>query len=111
VGHGLWMVRLTKAAAEQVKRLRGEAAPGGKVLRLFVADGGCSGRSFGMAFEDAREGDRLCESGGVRVGGAGGSEEVFAGAEVDFEGGLDGRGFQVRSPSARHTCGCGKSFR
>ena len=34
----------------------------------------------------------------------------LAGAEVDFEEGLEGARFIIRNPNAKTTCGCGSSF-
>jgi iron-sulfur cluster assembly protein len=32
------------------------------------------------------------------------------GTEVDYSGGLNGKGFVFNNPNANRTCGCGESF-
>ena len=32
------------------------------------------------------------------------------GCRVDFDDGLNGKGFEIQNPNAQITCGCGKSF-
>ena len=34
----------------------------------------------------------------------------LGGSSIDFDDGLQGRGFEIRNPNAKTTCGCGKSF-
>ena len=38
------------------------------------------------------------------------SLEYMQGSEVDFDDGLNGKGFDIRNPNASSTCGCGRSF-
>ena len=32
------------------------------------------------------------------------------GTELDYSGGLNGKGFEFKNPNASRTCGCGESF-
>ena len=34
----------------------------------------------------------------------------LVGTQLDFSGGLNGKGFQFINPNAERTCGCGESF-
>ena len=34
----------------------------------------------------------------------------LVGTELDFSGGLNGKGFEFKNPNASRTCGCGESF-
>jgi iron-sulfur cluster assembly protein len=34
----------------------------------------------------------------------------LAGTTLEFEGGLNGKGFNFNNPNASRTCGCGESF-
>ena len=34
----------------------------------------------------------------------------LAGTELEFTGGLNGKGFVFNNPNASRTCGCGESF-
>jgi iron-sulfur cluster assembly protein len=33
-----------------------------------------------------------------------------SGLELDYEGGLNGKGFVFHNPNAKKSCGCGNSF-
>jgi len=79
-------------------------------LRLFIEDGGCSGMQYGMSFDALKEGDAEFETEGVRVLVDPKSLSHLDGTTVDFDDGLQGRGFEIKNPNAKSTCGCGKSF-
>jgi iron-sulfur cluster insertion protein len=38
------------------------------------------------------------------------SLQYLAGAEIDYQEGLEGAQFVIRNPNATTTCGCGSSF-
>jgi iron-sulfur cluster assembly protein/iron-sulfur cluster insertion protein len=38
------------------------------------------------------------------------SAAYLNGSQVDFDDGLQGKGFEIKNPNAQSTCGCGKSF-
>ncbi len=105
------VLRLTAAAADEVKALRaGDPANLGKPLRIFVEGGGCSGMQYGMVFDERREGDHVGEFHGVEVVVDAVSAEHLQGTVVDFSDELTGGGFKIANPKARQSCGCGKSF-
>lgn len=79
-------------------------------LRVFVENGGCSGQQYGMSFDEAKTGDAAFESEGVTVLIDPASQSYLKGVSIDFDDGLQGRGFEIRNPNAKSTCGCGKSF-
>lgn len=87
-----------------------ELATPGKRLRLSVESGGCSGMQYGMSFDEAKDGDTAVESEGVAILIDPKSAEHLKGLHVDFDDGLQGRGFEIKNPNAKSTCGCGKSF-
>jgi iron-sulfur cluster assembly protein len=80
---------------------------------VFVAGGGCSGLSYGMAFEsNIQEYDTVVEVGdGVRVVIDDTSLMYLQGATIDYVDSLMGGGFRIDNPNAVSTCGCGHSFR
>ena len=39
-----------------------------------------------------------------------GSAAYLSGTRIDFDDGLQGKGFEIQNPNAQSTCGCGKSF-
>jgi iron-sulfur cluster insertion protein len=98
-------------AVAKVKELIAEEGNPNLQLRVYVSGGGCSGFQYGFAFEEAAgEGDIQIERDGVRVLIDPVSLQYLAGAQVDFQDGLDGSRFVIKNPNAKSTCGCGSSF-
>ena len=81
-----------------------------KKLRVFVEGGGCSGFQYGMSFDRPKADDQVFETEGVQVLLDPASPAYLAGTSIDFDDGLQGKGFEIRNPNAQSTCGCGKSF-
>ena len=104
------MISLTPQAVQKIHSLEEGISDDGKFLRIFVEPGGCSGLEYGMSFDLRKEDDELLESSGVRVLMDPTSLSYLDGSEVDFDDGLNGKGFEIRNPNAETTCGCGKSF-
>ncbi len=106
------MITLTVTAADQVRRLLQERAQVAHGLRIFVHAGGCAGMQYGMAFEaQAREGDAVLESQGVRLYVDPFSAAYLQGACIEYIDEPEGVGFRVENPNATSTCACGLSFR
>lgn len=102
---------LTPSAAEQIRKLLARDSRQGCGLRVSVADGGCSGFSYKLGFDDQHKPDDLdLELNGVRVFIDQGSARYLAGTVIDFVPGLYGGGFKFTNPNATATCGCGTSF-
>lgn len=101
----------TPAAAAKVAELIIEEGNAELKLRLYVTGGGCSGFSYGFAFDDAvAEDDSLMVTEGVALVVDAMSLQYVLGARVDFEDGLAGSRFVIHNPNAQTTCGCGSSF-
>lgn len=80
-------------------------------LRVGVRAGGCSGYSYQLEFtSDRRESDSVIEKDGIRLLVDPKSEGFLKGTELDWSGGLNGKGFIFTNPNATGTCGCGESF-
>ncbi len=103
------MIELTDNAACQVNRML-SGVEEGKLLRIYVEPGGCSGFEYAMSVDFPKEDDLLGESRGVRYALAADSFDYLKGSEVHFDDGLAGKGFEIRNPNAQSSCGCGKSF-
>ena len=104
-------VTLTEEAAVEVRRMiAADAEPGGKALRVYVEQGGCSGMQYGLVFDTQRDDDRVMESEGVPVVMDAISAEYLRGSVVDFSDDLNDSGFKITNPNAKVSCGCGKSF-
>ena len=105
------MITLTNTAVDHVKRLVGEQGREDLALRVFVSPGGCSGMSYGMAFDnETQEGDIFYEQDGVKVWVDEMSLMYLTGAEIDFVDKLMGGGFTINNPNAVKSCACGSSF-
>lgn len=104
-------LEFTPAAAAKVAELILEEGNPNLKLRLYVTGGGCSGFSYGFAFDDqVAEDDTLIVTEGVSLVVDAMSQQYVLGARVDFEEGLEGSRFVIHNPSAQTTCGCGSSF-
>ena len=104
------VVGLTSGAAEEVKSLLEKPENTGKMFRVYVEQGGCSGMQYSMVFDEQRPDDLSLLMHGVSVLVDPFSAQYLRGAVVDFSEDLVGGGFKISNPSARQSCGCGKSF-
>ena len=105
------LVSLTDAAAAKVMELRAREGKAEASLRLFVKSGGCSGFSYGLAFDDSRaEDDRVEFHGEVPIVIDAFSAQYVDGAEIDYVDSLMGSGFAINNPNAVSSCACGSSF-
>ncbi|RMH58959.1 MAG: iron-sulfur cluster assembly accessory protein [Candidatus Hydrogenedentota bacterium] len=106
-------IEVTERALKELRRIiedRG-VEKDGIGLRLGVRDGGCSGFSYVMDFEDAaKEQDQVFDIDGVRIFLDPKAYFFLNGMTVDFEESLMNRGFVFKNPNAVKTCSCGKSF-
>lgn len=106
------ILNLTPLAAQKIRSLLEAKGLPNHGLRVFVQGGGCSGLSYGMAFEDQTEdGDEVIERDGVRVFVDQISAMYLSGAQIDYTESLMGGGFKIENPNAVSSCGCGHSFR
>ncbi|MDB5202879.1 MAG: iron-sulfur cluster assembly accessory protein [Ferruginibacter sp.] len=104
-------VKFTASAVSEIKRLMNE--PGfdsAKILRVGVKGGGCSGMTYVLDFDHKTDKDEQYEIEGVPVIIEKAHGIYLMGMEVNWEGGLNSRGFTFNNPNASSTCGCGTSF-
>jgi iron-sulfur cluster assembly accessory protein len=122
-------IEVTKEAVSQVQTLIKAQKPGTGV-RVFVqaggGGGGCgdgcgcgagaeaSGPSFGLAFDNPRNGDEVVAVDGLKIIVDPMSAEFVNGAKIDFVQSLDATGFTIVPPNQTHPnapigsgCGCG----
>jgi iron-sulfur cluster insertion protein len=100
----------TAAAAKVSELIQEEGNPNLK-LRIYVSGGGCSGFSYGFAFDDKMgDDDTLIDKDGVGLVVDAMSLQYLVGADIDYEDGLEGSRFVIHNPNAQTTCGCGSSF-
>jgi iron-sulfur cluster assembly protein len=105
-------VTLTEKAAQQVQRLMAENnIPSDHGLRLGVKGGGCSGLTYVLGFDaQPKESDTTFHAHGVTIYVDPKSLFFLSGTELDFQDGLNGKGFVFNNPNATKSCGCGHSF-
>ena len=104
------MITLTKRAAKKVRELEESESSSGKLLKISVVKGGCSGYEYRLQFDRKEDADVEVESYNVRILISSNCAAQLEGAEMDFDDGLTGKGFEIHNPNAAATCGCGKSF-
>lgn len=106
------MIQVSETAAKRIHALKAEdGVTGDSFLRVFVKRGGCSGFSYKMEFDTTmKDGDKVFEANGAKVVVDGASLLYLLGMTLDYEGGLNGKGFIFSNPNATKTCGCGSSF-
>lgn len=80
-------------------------------VRVGVKGGGCSGLAYEMKFDqETRENDQVFEDKGVKLVVEMKSLLYLYGTELDYTGGLNGKGLFFNNPNASRTCACGESF-
>ncbi len=103
------MISLTPSAVDKVKgyldQEKAKLPQGG--LRVYVQSGGCCGVRYGLALDEASEGDQVFETDGIRVIVDPTSLELLRGAEIDFKDDPKGGGFAVKNPNTTPACDCG----
>ncbi|TAE52459.1 MAG: iron-sulfur cluster assembly accessory protein [Bacteroidetes bacterium] len=104
-------VILTESAARELKAIRDrDQVSSDKKLRVGVKGGGCSGMSYILDFDQKGDFDDELEINGLQVLVDRRHALYIMGMEVDFQSGLNDRGFVFINPNAKTTCGCGTSF-
>jgi iron-sulfur cluster assembly protein len=104
-------VTFTEGAINEIKRLMAEDGfDTSRRLRVGVKGGGCSGMSYVLGFDDREEGDEEFEIQGIPVLLNPSHQIYLYGMQIDWQGGLNSRGFTFNNPNASTTCGCGSSF-
>lgn len=106
------MIKVNDTARLQVQKIitSGEH-PQEAFLRVGVEGGGCSGLMYNLSFDtELRETDKVFEDNGIKVVIDKKSFLYLVGTELQYTGGLNGKGFVFVNPNASRTCGCGESF-
>jgi iron-sulfur cluster assembly protein len=104
-------VSFTQGAIEEIKRLMND--PGfdqSQFLRVGVKGGGCSGMTYILGFDAKQADDEVYEVDGISFIMNKSHGLYLMGMQVDWQDGLNSRGFVFNNPNASKTCGCGSSF-
>lgn len=104
-------VSFTEGALAELKRLIAEPGFDSSLeLRIGVKGGGCSGLSYVLGFDSRKDSDTVYTFEGISFLMEKAHELYLFGMQVDWQGGLNSRGFTFSNPNASATCGCGTSF-
>jgi iron-sulfur cluster insertion protein len=102
---------VTAAAIKKLRAFQAENAEfAGQSFRVYVQGGGCSGFSYGFAFDQPTADDFIWNADGFPIACDPLSAQYLRGATVDYVEDLQSSGFVVKNPNARGSCGCGSSF-
>ncbi len=106
------MITVSENAKEHALQLmKEENRPADSFIRVGVEGGGCSGLSYKLEFDNVmHEGDQMFEDKGIKIVVDRKSFLYLVGTELEYTGGLNGKGFVFNNPNAARTCGCGESF-
>ena len=106
------MIRVSDNGKAQVVKLKDDQSVAQEAfIRVGVKGGGCSGLTYLMDFDTQLEDDdKVFEDKGVQIVVDKKSFLYLVGTELDYAGGLNGKGFSFINPNANRTCGCGESF-
>jgi iron-sulfur cluster assembly protein len=104
-------VTLTAGAILEIRKLmNAEGFDATQKLRIGVKGGGCSGMTYVLGFDQATDKDSHFEIDGIGCIMDKSHEMYLYGMQVDWQDGLNNRGFTFKNPNASTTCGCGTSF-
>lgn len=104
-------VTLTERAKKEIRKLIQQQELGEDFgLRLGVEGGGCAGMNYVLGFDQKKDGDEEYSIDGIKVFMHKAHGLYLIGMQVDFQNGLNARGFTFSNPNAASTCGCGTSF-
>ncbi len=104
-------VTFTEGAVRELHKLKEQQEIGDDFgLRIGVEGGGCAGMNYLLGFDQKKDGDSEYGIAGIRVFMNKAHGLYLAGMEIDFQSGLNARGFTFNNPNATKTCGCGTSF-
>ncbi|MBD3863325.1 MAG: iron-sulfur cluster assembly protein [Olleya marilimosa] len=107
------MIKVSDTAKKKVIELMNDDGfnPSTDYVRVGVKSGGCSGLSYDLKFDKAKEDeDKVFEDNDVKIIVDKKSFLYLIGTTLEYSGGLNGTGFVFNNPNANRTCGCGESF-
>ena len=106
------MITVSASAKDYLDRLMAEEKRDEETfVRVGVKGGRCSGLEYNLHFDRERKaGDELYEDKGIKIVVDMKSLLYLYGTELDYSGGLNGKGLVFKNPNASRTCSCGESF-
>ncbi len=104
-------ITITPNGADHVRSFMAAEGIEDGILRVAIKGGGCSGLTYVLDIAgETRDDDKIITQNGVTLAVDKKSYIFLAGTELDYSGGLNGKGFVFNNPNAKKACGCGTSF-
>jgi iron-sulfur cluster assembly protein len=104
-------VSFTEGAKKELRKLKDQQELSDDFgVRVGVEGGGCSGMNYVLGFDQKKDGDQEFDVEGIKIFMHKAHGLYLAGMEIEFQDGLNARGFTFNNPNAKSTCGCGTSF-
>lgn len=106
------MITVSDAAKAYIEKLM-QDTPSDKerFVRVGVRGGGCSGLEYQLDFDSEKKpDDEVYTDKGITIVVDKKSLLYLFGTELDYTGGLNGKGLFFNNPNATRTCSCGESF-
>ncbi len=107
------MIKISETAKSKIVNLMQEDGFDARLhyVRVGVKSGGCSGLSYDLKFDkELTPEDKVFEDNSIKIAVEKKSFLYLIGTTLEYEGGLNGKGFVFNNPNANRTCGCGESF-
>jgi iron-sulfur cluster assembly protein len=108
---GALTIKITSDAVNHIRSFGKIEGKDKTNLRVAVKGGGCSGLTY--VFELAKnpsDNEKVISENGMELYVDKKSYIFLAGTTLEYQGGLNGKGFVFHNPNAKTTCGCGTSF-
>jgi len=103
------MLKISDVAAEKAKEILAAEGKDSWGLRIYTAEGGCCGPSYGMDLDErSSDGDEVVEKNGLRVFMDQSTSKNLEGMEIDFIDDGERQGFVITG-GATPSCGSGCS--
>jgi len=104
-------VSFSEGASKELHKLKDQQEIGEDYgLRVGVEGGGCAGMNYILGFDHKKDGDQEFFIDGIKVFMNKAHQMYLMGMMIDWQDGLNSRGFTFINPNATSTCGCGTSF-
>ncbi len=104
-------VSFSDNAAKELRKLRDQQEIADDYgLRVGVEGGGCAGMNYILGFDQKKDGDQEFLIDDIKVFMNKAHQMYLLGMQIDWQDGLNSRGFTFINPNATSTCGCGTSF-
>src|ERR1700733_13098286 len=94
-------VTFTEGAVKELVKLRDQQEISDDFgLRIGVEGGGCSGMTYVLGFDQKKDGDQVFFIDGIQVFMHKAHGLYLAGMEINYQDGLNARGFTFNNPNA-----------